>query len=151
MSLKVLCNTKQDHYFMHGTSAWVSSNTTFQKLDQLPTQVGNLYSHFHEMFKPHTRLIPLLQFILNKEADLGLRPMCLHITYMTAAPIKLYSMINGKRYGAESCTIEPMMLTRPQVGTEPAVPLLVRASGNRLSMFSISMGVPEPDTEMHSM
>jgi hypothetical protein len=56
-------------------------------------------------------------------------------------------MINGKRYGAESCTIEPMMLTRPQVGTEPTVPLLVRASGNRLAMFSTSVGVPDPATD----
>ena len=80
----------------------------------------------------------------NKTADLGLRPMCLHITYMTAAPIRLYSMINGKRYGAESCTMEPMILTRPQVGAESPVALLLRASGNRLPMFSASVGMPEP-------
>jgi hypothetical protein len=70
---------------------------------------------------------------------------------MTAAPIRLYSMMNGKRYGAESCTMEPMMLTRPQVGTELTVALLVRASGNRLAMFSISVGMPDPVTETHLM
>lgn len=34
---------------------------------------------------------------------------------MTAAPISEYSMMKGNRYGAESCTILPMMLTRPQL------------------------------------
>jgi hypothetical protein len=88
---------------------------------------------------------------MNRTADLGLRPMCLHITYMTAAPIRLYSMINGKRYGAESCTMEPMILTRPQMGAESPVALLVRASGNRLPMFSASVGMPDPAIETLSV
>jgi len=69
---------------------------------------------------------------------------------MTAAPIRLYSMINGKRYGAESCTMEPMILTRPHVGAESPVALLVRASGNRLPKFSASVGIPDPAVETQS-
>jgi hypothetical protein len=57
-------------------------------------------------------------------------------------------MINGKRYGAESCTMEPIMLTRPHAGPEPIVTLLVRASGNRLAMFSASVELPDPATDI---
>jgi hypothetical protein len=77
--------------------------------------------------------------------------MCLHITYMTAAPIRLYSMINGKRYGAESCTMEPMILTRPHAGAESPVALLVSASGNRLPKYSASVGMPDPAVETPSI
>lgn len=40
---------------------------------------------------------------------------------MTAAPMSEYSMMKGKRYGAESCTIVPIMLILPQLSGSMAL------------------------------
>lgn len=55
---------------------------------------------------------------------------------MTTAPISEYSMMNGYKYGAESCTMVPMMLMRPQLRFVLGLGVPRSACGNSASRFS---------------
>lgn len=54
-------------------------------------------------------------------------------------PINEYSTMNGYKYGAESCTIVPMILTRPQLELLEVEAEAINACGNSESKLSSSV------------
>lgn len=70
---------------------------------------------------------------------LGFLPICFHITYITVAPIREYSIMKGYKYGLESCTIVPIIFTLPQLFELLTVELkAVHACGSKPSRYSVS-------------